>query len=550
MAVFHPAEPSEQAEPSELEVRRHLARLGDDWHVFHGYEWQDDRGNDRETDFVLLHPSMGLIVLEVKGGRIRLEEGEYQQWHGKAGWKSTPAVKQARNGKHSIGRRVNDLLDTSTRYRMAIVFPGEDSGSALQCPGVDEGAVWGASELLTIEESIEAIVSVDGRGPSHLSASHVAQVVAYLAPSSTGASGSKDPPTSSDRERALERENGVLQEELTTVLAQLGDLKARDHDRDRDEAERTRLERVVETLKQEITTTAAELERNAQVQEELVAALAQLGALQERERGRDSDEAKRARLEQVVETLQQEMTATAVELERIRASPAPKTDTPRWGRGVVVAAVVLVLLSVTAVLNGVSVLDATIGRADGRPSSVKTDSGRSTVSVSPRFTSTTSSTVAEPAGTVPTESSTTVFVSVPPVTTTGSAGTTTSPPQVSSAEPASVDVDPSEVWRHYGPCLDMPSTFHVVVIVAANTVIERVDVWAQRTGPTVHTREGDSVALTDSGDNRTFEGQVGPFETGYATADVELIIQVVWQSDYGQWRTTDPLRINECPGGP
>jgi len=47
---------------------------------------------------------------------------------------------------------------------------------------------------------------------------------------------------------------------------------------------------------------------------------------------------------------------------------------------------------------------------------------------------------------------------------------------------------------------------------------------------------GDSIAL------------LPPQQVG--SADVELIIQVVWQSDYGQWRTTDPLRINECPGGP
>ncbi len=52
--------------------------LDDDWMVFHHVKWigYDDRGQpcDGETDFVIAHPHLGILVIEVKGGRIRFDE--------------------------------------------------------------------------------------------------------------------------------------------------------------------------------------------------------------------------------------------------------------------------------------------------------------------------------------------------------------------------------------------------------------------------------------------------------------------------------------------
>ncbi len=55
-----------------------LAReLSDEWVVFHHVKWvgTDERGNrrDGETDFVVAHPHVGVLVIEVKGGRIRFD---------------------------------------------------------------------------------------------------------------------------------------------------------------------------------------------------------------------------------------------------------------------------------------------------------------------------------------------------------------------------------------------------------------------------------------------------------------------------------------------
>jgi superfamily I DNA/RNA helicase len=52
--------------------------LDDAWVIFHHVKWigKDDldRPRDGETDFVVAHPHLGVLVIEVKGGRIRFDE--------------------------------------------------------------------------------------------------------------------------------------------------------------------------------------------------------------------------------------------------------------------------------------------------------------------------------------------------------------------------------------------------------------------------------------------------------------------------------------------
>jgi len=79
MARMYPAilDPNTKS-PAERRLYEAFAReLGDDWTVFHHVEWigNDDRGQpcDGETDFVIAHPNLGVLIVEVKGGRIRFD---------------------------------------------------------------------------------------------------------------------------------------------------------------------------------------------------------------------------------------------------------------------------------------------------------------------------------------------------------------------------------------------------------------------------------------------------------------------------------------------
>jgi hypothetical protein len=81
-----------------------LSKLPDDWTVFHSVGWQSERHGrqgDGEADFLLLH-RRGLLVLEVKGGRIHIVEG---QWMSNANRIRNP-YEQALDSRKALQRYV------------------------------------------------------------------------------------------------------------------------------------------------------------------------------------------------------------------------------------------------------------------------------------------------------------------------------------------------------------------------------------------------------------------------------------------------------------
>ncbi len=82
MAHMYPADgPSaDTTSHGEIKVYQALQMLDDSYHIFHHTPWFEKpsiKSNDRykigENDFVIIHPAKGIIVLEIKGGSVRLD---------------------------------------------------------------------------------------------------------------------------------------------------------------------------------------------------------------------------------------------------------------------------------------------------------------------------------------------------------------------------------------------------------------------------------------------------------------------------------------------
>lgn len=52
-------------------------QLPNTFSVYHSFHWTEERNTPREIDFIIFHPEKGFLVLEVKGGRILIENGEW-----------------------------------------------------------------------------------------------------------------------------------------------------------------------------------------------------------------------------------------------------------------------------------------------------------------------------------------------------------------------------------------------------------------------------------------------------------------------------------------
>ncbi len=148
---------------SERDVARFLVDLlPDDCVIYHSYPWlrvdRNDKGNttlkEGETDFVVILPSHGILVLEVKGGEIRYDS-ETREWsrvlpNGNLRSIQDP-FEQARRNTHFLETEIkqkgyNGANSLPFGYGYAAVFP--DSEYSGETPvGSTPSVILSASDL-------------------------------------------------------------------------------------------------------------------------------------------------------------------------------------------------------------------------------------------------------------------------------------------------------------------------------------------------------------------------------------------------------------------
>lgn len=119
---------------TECEVFRRLeAVLDDSFVVFYSRPWlglkPDGEEIDGECDFIVAHPELGMLTLEVKGGAVAWDP-RTDRWTSRDRWKVTHNIKnpvqQARSAKHELLKKLNASPHwTSRRIRAGhgVVLP-------------------------------------------------------------------------------------------------------------------------------------------------------------------------------------------------------------------------------------------------------------------------------------------------------------------------------------------------------------------------------------------------------------------------------------------
>lgn len=165
-------------------------QLPDDYTAFHSIWWQvRDTTNgvrDGEADFVLAHPEWGILIVEVKGGRIRYD-GPGGQWFSNDNAIKDP-FKQGREAKYSL----LDKLKEQTYWRdrwitvgYAVAFPDVAVKDDLRLDAPRE-LILDASDMADLAAWVEqAMRYLHGRRPDDnpLGRAGVEELVALLSPS-------------------------------------------------------------------------------------------------------------------------------------------------------------------------------------------------------------------------------------------------------------------------------------------------------------------------------------------------------------------------------
>jgi len=130
MARMHPSpmRPNTQSHAERKLYDAFKEQLSDDFDVFHSTPWQvkDSQAGvqDGEADFILAHPDYGIIILEVKGGRIRYE-GQTGKWFSNQ-YEVKDPFRQGRTTKYRLLKKLKELpywRDRRILAGNAVAFP-------------------------------------------------------------------------------------------------------------------------------------------------------------------------------------------------------------------------------------------------------------------------------------------------------------------------------------------------------------------------------------------------------------------------------------------
>lgn len=124
--------------------------LDDKWHVFHRLEWREaNRQGEKigEADALLFHPVYGILVLEIKGGGVRSEKGEWFQTHlrnGKEYKLDKSPFQQARTSRFHFSDKLKktvlgEKFEETTAFTYTTWFP-DITWTAPPPPDVPNGA--------------------------------------------------------------------------------------------------------------------------------------------------------------------------------------------------------------------------------------------------------------------------------------------------------------------------------------------------------------------------------------------------------------------------
>jgi Uncharacterized conserved protein (DUF2075) len=198
-----PAKMIPEGYPSETESRfaepliywRLAKQLSKEFTVIHSLKWlsgKRSKSNNKiaptgEIDFLVLHDELGILAVEVKGGKIRYEQNSFI--YNNSGMRFDP-VSQVRNGTHGLAEWLGGS-GIFTRIGYAISFPNADMKGRLIPPALEDRSIGKAenicidmNDMSKIGDRVIEIMKYWRQvlGDSKLSVSRLEKIINFICP--------------------------------------------------------------------------------------------------------------------------------------------------------------------------------------------------------------------------------------------------------------------------------------------------------------------------------------------------------------------------------
>jgi hypothetical protein len=149
---------------AELRFYVAASQLSNKFTIFYGVSWQavdaKTGARDGEADFVIAHPDLGLMIVEVKGGGIGFDSSR-GEWisidrYG-VNHRIKDPIEQARKSKHELFKKLRDLPGWNDRWLTvahAICFPDIYWEESLITPDLSSEIIIDAKSVEDLENSV------------------------------------------------------------------------------------------------------------------------------------------------------------------------------------------------------------------------------------------------------------------------------------------------------------------------------------------------------------------------------------------------------------
>ncbi|WP_245232906.1 nuclease-related domain-containing DEAD/DEAH box helicase [Paenarthrobacter nicotinovorans] len=178
-----PEEPLFNAgQSAERSVWEALKRsLPDDVVLAHSVQVRDGRA-EHEIDILVLWPGVGMAAIEVKGGRVSVESGQWFQSDRAGSHKIQSPVAQSQGSAHAfknwLGRQLGSPL--TSRFAYMVAFPYTPIPQEWEMAGCPRALVLSEMECGAPAEQLRTAIEQEGSGATALAAQFLERIVRQL----------------------------------------------------------------------------------------------------------------------------------------------------------------------------------------------------------------------------------------------------------------------------------------------------------------------------------------------------------------------------------
>ncbi|WP_159612699.1 nuclease-related domain-containing DEAD/DEAH box helicase [Glutamicibacter sp. JC586] len=183
MARCYPKDPEfTEKTAAEQKVFDALSQaLPDDALLFHSVQLRNQRA-EHEIDLLVLWPHVGIAVIEVKGGRLTVEDGTWYQSDTKGKHRIQSPMAQVQSAAHALKSVLFPLMGTQITSRLAdvVCFPYTDWPNHYSSVGVPRELIIDRSQMDNIVPLLRRAIEEQGGGLAGLSPEFAKRMVKHL----------------------------------------------------------------------------------------------------------------------------------------------------------------------------------------------------------------------------------------------------------------------------------------------------------------------------------------------------------------------------------